>query len=402
VVEIGNSAFGECTSLIDIEIPKSVRSIGWLAFAWCSNLVEINVNQQNQHYGEMDGVLFDRNKNVLIKFPEGRAGEYAIPSGVAKIDDFAFANSKDLVNISIPESVTDIGNHAFARSGLRTVSIPESIMEIKSGTFELCSSLESVFIPNSVTNIGVAAFQGCTGLSNMTIPDSVAEIGILAFDSCTSLRTLRLGESIWNAGFSAFANCSSLASITIPRSLTVIGASLFENCLSLTNLHLPNTVTSIGRAAFKGCASLKNITIPSSVTQIESGAFANCTSLEGVYFQGSMPYLPDFAVFPNSPGAIAYYLPGTGEWSAVFGDRPAVLWNPEARSDDGRFGVREGQFGFTIHGNPGITVVVEACADLKSPTWVSLGTHVLTDGSSYFNDSEWKGYPQRCYRLRSP
>ena len=93
---------------------------------------------------------------------------------------------------------------------------------------------------------------------------------------------------------------------------------------------------------------------------------------------------------------------GLRGWDSMFGGRPAVLWNPQVLSSDASFGVRAGQFGFTIIGTSGLVVVVEASADLANPVWTPVGTNTLTGGSSYFSDPQWTNYPSRFYRLRAP
>ncbi len=151
---------------------------------------------------------------------------------------------------------------------------------------------------------------------------------------------------------------------------------------------------------FSGCTSLTGVTIPKSVDTIGGSAFHGCTSLTAVYFKGNTPSLPGGDVFTSSDKAIVYYLPGTTGWGPTFGGRPAVLWNPQVLSSDASFGVRAGQFGFTIIGTSGLVVVVEASADLA--VWTPVGTHTLTGGTSNFSDPQWTNYPARFYRLRTP
>jgi len=157
-----------------------------------------------------------------------------------------------------------------------------------------------------------------------------------------------------------------------------------------------------------GCTSLTSVTIPNSVTHIGYDAFAHCTSLTAFYFKGNTPSLfgdededEDEYVFTSSDKSSVYYMPETTGWESTFGGRPAVLWNPQFLSD-ASFGVRAGQFGFTITGPSGLVIVVEASADLANPVWSPVGTNTLTDGSSYFSDPQWTNYPSRFYRLRSP
>ena len=139
----------------------------------------------------------------------------------------------------------------------------------------------------------------------------------------------------------------------------------------------------------------------SSLTYIGDSAFTYCGSLTGVYFKGNAPDLGVY-VFEEIDRTIVYYLPGTLGWTSTFGGRATVLWNPSIAANDPSFGVRAGQFGFTISGTSDLVIVVEACADLAAPVWTPVGTNVLVGGSSYFSDSHWADYPTRVYRLRSP
>jgi hypothetical protein len=107
-------------------------------------------------------------------------------------------------------------------------------------------------------------------------------------------------------------------------------------------------------------------------------------------------------VFNGDHNATVYYLAGTTDWYTPFGGVPAVLWNPQAQTGDGSFGVLTNQFGFNITGTTNIPIVLEGCEDLASPVWVPLLNCTLTNGSIYFSDPQWANYPARFYRFRSP
>jgi hypothetical protein len=172
----------------------------------------------------------------------------------------------------------------------------------------------------------------------------------------------------------------------------------------LARVAIPDSVTNIATQAFSGCNRLTNVTIGAGVRYIELMGFGNCPNLKAVYFMGDAPDTDPgsgFGVFSGSEATI-YYLPGTSGWGPIFADRPALLWNPEALTNDGSFGLRTNQFGFNITGTPNIPVSVEAASDQVSPAWLSLQTLTLTNGLVYFTDPECTNYPTRFYRIRSP
>jgi hypothetical protein len=164
VTSIGNLAFSGCTYLRSIAIPNSVTSIGNRAFSG-TGLIEINVSSENPAFSSEDGVLFNKAKTTLMQYPQGKQGSSYI----------------------IPNSVTTIGDGAFAMTRLTSVAIPNSVTTIGDGAFSGCVGLTEVSIGNSVTSIGNSAFQNCAGLTSITIPASVTTIGTLAFAGCVSL-----------------------------------------------------------------------------------------------------------------------------------------------------------------------------------------------------------------------
>ncbi len=391
VTSIGRSAFFGCTSLASITIPNSVTSIGEEALFGCTSLGAITVQPLNSFYSSIDGVLFNKSQTTLIQYPQAKAGGYTIPNSVTIIEDGAFLRCTSLTSVTIPNSVTSIEEYAF--SG--------------------CASLTSVTIANSVTSIGRSAFSGCTSLTNVTIPNSVTSIGRSGFSGCTSLASVTIGNSVASIGEYAFTGCDSLSTITVDALNTFyssVEGVLFDQSLATLIQYpggkggiytIPNSVTSIGRSAFSGCTSLTNVTIGNSVASIGEYAFYGCDSLTAVYFEGNRPNAGSSALaYANE--AIVHYLPGTTGWEETFAGRPTVLWNPQAQTSDATFGVRAGQFGFTITWASGLVVVVEACADLEHPVWTALETLTLTGGSSYFSDPDWAKSPSRIYRLRSP
>ena len=168
VTIIGIWAFLGCTGLTSITLGNSVTSIREGVFDGCTGLISINVASGNNYYSDNNGVLFNKEKTELIKYPAGKSQtSYTIPNSVTSIGYGAFYGCTDLTSITIPNSVTSIGTRAFYK----------------------CTGLTSITIPNGVTSIGDWAFWDCTGLTSITIPNSVTSIGDSAFFDCTSLRT---------------------------------------------------------------------------------------------------------------------------------------------------------------------------------------------------------------------
>ena len=247
-----------------------------------------------------------------------------IPISVTSIGDNAFGFS-GLTSITIPNSVTSIGDGAFYYcNGLTSVTIPNSVTSIEDDTFSSCSGLTSVTIPNSITSIGDNAFEFCSSLTSITIPNSVTSIGDYAFKDCSSLTSITIPNSVTSIGVLAFDGCSGLTSVTISNSVTIIGNEAFSGCSSLTSITIPNSVTSIGSDAFYGCSGLTSITIPNSVTSIGNSAFSRCGNLENLYcYAEKISYLGHY-IFDGSyieyatlhvPSSALSYYQTTEPWS---------------------------------------------------------------------------------------
>jgi len=186
VTHIGAEAFASFSRLKSVTIPSSVISIGHRAFAGMTSIV---VTENNVHYSSEDGVLFNKDKTTLLQYPLGRQGAYTIPGSVTSIEDFAFSGSAALKSVTIHNSVTSIGKHAFSHSGLVSVTIPGSVTFIGDIAFER-TDLTSVIIEEGVKYIGLRMFLGCENLTSVTIPSSVTFIGGQAFAVCTGLASV--------------------------------------------------------------------------------------------------------------------------------------------------------------------------------------------------------------------
>lgn len=186
-------------------------------------------------------------------------GEIIIPSmlggcPVTRIGKHAFYECHSLTGVTIPKTVTSIGEGAFQSSGLMSVIIPNSVTSIEEDAFAHCHGLASVTMSDGVTSIGEGAFASCPTLRSVAIPNSVTNIGSCAFLDCSWLGSVTMANGVESIGENAFDGCGSLASVTIPDSVTSIGNEAFANCGRLKSVQLPQRFEGkLGRSVFVGC-----------------------------------------------------------------------------------------------------------------------------------------------------
>lgn len=252
-----------------------------------------------------DSAFFRCDKFYHLELPESvtRIGDYAF----AELDHWAGLNidrlgeiksigkgafSKCCINVSyiteLLNSVSEIGAYAFyesTSSGCNvTINIPETVTSIGEYTFANFTEIEHVNIPESVTSIGRAAFAGCYAIDSITIPKSITEIQDSTFAGVFCAQYLSIPESVTKIGEYAFRKFGNmyLTSVTIPNSVTSIGKGAFYNCEYLKTIKLPDSLTEIPDQMFYYSQALDSIVIPESVTKIGSNAFGYCKSLGSV------------------------------------------------------------------------------------------------------------------------
>ena len=245
--------------------------------------------------------------------------------GPAKAKEFL----DDSCEVDVPEKidgvqVIGIGDKAFEKTRLTSITIPAGVTCIGSYAFRKCDGLASVtFEPESkLTSIGDWAFYACKRLTSIAIPDSVTSVGEYAFTGSGLISaTLPRG-----ATFSAYSKCTELKSVTIANGVTSIGRDTFIGCEALSSITIPDSVIRIERGAFGSCDRLKSITIPASVTSIANNAFSECYRLTDVTFLGNAPEVedPDDSFFCATDTTIYRKTEAKG-WGDTWCGRPVKL-----------------------------------------------------------------------------
>ena len=173
MTSIGNSAFSGCSGLTSVNIGNSVSSIDNYAFYGCSGLTSVTIPTSVTRIGKgafLGTGWYENQVNGLLYLDKWLLG---------------YKGDRPVGELRIAEDTKGIAGSAFSScSGLASVTIPNSLTTIGESAFSSCTGLTSVTIPNSVTTIGESAFFGCTSLTSVTLGDGVSTIGRWAFTDC--------------------------------------------------------------------------------------------------------------------------------------------------------------------------------------------------------------------------
>lgn len=292
---IDAEAFYGC-GLTEITLPSGVRELAFDAFRACDGLTTIKVEPYSLYFSVVDGVLFNKNKTILLTYPSGKTAlSYTVPSHVTEIGINAFAYSEYLSDISISENVVRIGGGAFSNGKVLTnVNIPDSVISLGDNVFAYCEALTEIRIPNGVKTIGEYTFNGCINLESVHIGSGLETIGTGSFIGCNNLQQIEVHED--NVMFSSdefgvlfdrnktvlyqYPIGRQASSYCIPETVTVIRPFSFMYASALEQVTLPKTLQYLGQEAFS-YTNLREIDIPGSVTFFDN-AFSHCASLTHV------------------------------------------------------------------------------------------------------------------------
>lgn len=301
VTTVGSYAFRECSNLVSVSLPTSLKIIGNGAFGFCESITKISVPKTVTRIGE--GAFSSDYKLVSIN----------IPNGVKEISDYTFSFTA-LTNVVIPSSATSIGKYAFSGcKALKSIKIPSSVTHIDDRAFRNCTSLETVDIAFvGLDWIGTYAFQNCTGLKHFLVPLSVMYLDSQAFGGCDNLEEIEMSETLYNeckglgypfvakakvfhylpAGQDFSDEQNAWYRVLNPEINGTGTVMLYTIPHDIEKVVIPNVVTgpegvkykvvSINPWAFRYHPNIKSVVIGSNVTSINDYSFENCINLVSV------------------------------------------------------------------------------------------------------------------------
>jgi len=333
VTSIYEGAFSDCDRLTSISIPSNVTHISDSAFSDCNSLINISVSSTNGRYCDLDGVLFNKDRTIIISYPGGRSGSYTIPYGVT------------------------IGDRAFTGCGLYSVIIPDGTTIIPGFSFSWSRNLTSVTIPQTVTNIGDYGFFSCNNLTDVYFGGTSSQWNAVSkgsYNDPLNRATIHYGSRIIDSGMWGSLNWSlnddglltitgsgpmdnfsgdsneawrtyqwghQIKAISIDSRITSIGDYAFINC-SFSNITIPASLTSIGEHSFANNSQLTSLTIPEYVSDINASAFYGCNNLQSIFVDANNNYYCDQnGVVFNKGGTILVRYPTglAGQYEIPYG-----------------------------------------------------------------------------------
>ena len=222
-----------------------------------------------------------------------------ISENLKKLGMMAFGNCDALTEIEIPKNITTVAYNEFynpvrgpftGSNSLQTVVFEEGMTWLPGYILAGCSGFTTVKIPETVTEIGKGAFRDCSRLESITIPDTVTMIGDSAFENCDNLKNVKISENLKKLGMMAFGNCDALTEVKIPKSITTVIYNDFYNPVrgpftgsdSLQTVVFEEGMTWLPAYILSGCSGFTTVKIPETVTEIGGGAFSDCSRLESI------------------------------------------------------------------------------------------------------------------------
>ena len=287
--KLGGDCFYYCKNLKKVNIPKNVRIMGDNPFAGCPKL---EITNESPNFILQDGVLYNREKTVIICYPIKKTAE----------------------EFSLPNGIRIVGKHSFfACNNLRKIILPSSVILLKNNPFSGCGQLEVenhspnyIFDGGIIYNKYLTAVIGClngTRAEEIVLPDTLTAINRNSFWNCKGIKKLVIPKSVTRIGYNPFAGCENMLLCGDPTGYQIQDGIIFSSDKSALccatdravgeNYVVPDSVRTINRGVFSGCRSLKTIDL-NRVTYIDKSAFTECIGLKTVYIPDGVTYIGEW------------------------------------------------------------------------------------------------------------
>jgi len=329
VTAIESEAFADKKCIETLYLPDSITKIGASALKGCENLTALRTPffgataTSTQFLGYLFGSTNHENNSrdvpVSLAYLE-------IGGSARRLADFSLFECNDLLCVSLPAQMTEIGRYAMYGCSRLVALNTEHLTLLDANALDSCVALTRLEFGASMTTFGLGALEGCTELhclvlpfvggsrtentylaylfgaeipefakgfyppklTDVTVLDGTTALDNYAFYDCASLTEITLPEGMTKIGIRAFDGCVRLQRISLPKSITEIGASAFHDCFSLASVTFAEhaTLQTVGINAFYRCHALEKIALPKSLTAIPASCFADCIALAEVDLGG--------------------------------------------------------------------------------------------------------------------
>lgn len=290
VTAIGDSAFYSHSNIDEVILPNGIISIGNYGFYWCNMMAPIILPNSVKTIG-------DNAFQNCFSF-----GDFLIPENVTSIGNSAFSGCNNLQTIYFNATNCEFNvEYLVFPENVQVVNIGENVQSIPNYFVQGCD-ITNITIPNSVKEIGAQAFYGCSELTNVTIGIGVTSIRDAAFLDCNDLNILNFNATDCKFELENYLIFpDGIRKVNIGNNVKTIPDYFVQGCWDINSITLPESVTSIGMQAFYGCTSLTSITIPENVTSINNSAFAGCEALTTLNYNATdCKFNIDKLVFPEN------------------------------------------------------------------------------------------------------
>ena len=270
-----------------LQVPETLTDIEPGALQFSRSLTDIQIAEGNPALAFSDGVLYNMEKKSLVLYLSGNTEEsFEIPDGIREIEDKAFVRTT-LKTLRFSETMEHVGSECFDQALLTEIILNEGLKTIDAEAFTNCDRLQSITIPASVTDIGEAAFTDnrlteirvAPGNPVFTVSDgaliNLRDGVALAFPTRAEQESCAIPEGVTRIGRFAFYRCHNLKNVSFPAGLQVIAHGAFSSCNHIVSFDLPDSLAVLEEGAFEGNNEAAYITIPAGVTEIGNNSL-NC------------------------------------------------------------------------------------------------------------------------------